>query len=154
MKPIEDFPGYYVTEEGKVYSDKRGSLKEISILINSHGYQFVWLWKNSKQNRKCVHQLVAQAYLTRKQKATVVCHNDGNKLNNHVSNLRYDTHAANVVDCSKHGNHPNRKLTDQDVIDIRWLVSMSVPYRAIASMYGIVHGTVIQIVNRKTYYWL
>lgn len=40
-----------------------------------------------------------------------VCHNDGDSSNNHVSNLRWDTHSSNQWDQVAHGKHSNASRT-------------------------------------------
>lgn len=40
-----------------------------------------------------------------------VCHNDGDPMNNVLSNLRYDTHSSNMLDCVSHGRHLWAKKT-------------------------------------------
>jgi hypothetical protein len=39
------------------------------------------------------------------------CHNDGDPGNCAVSNLRWDTHSANIFDQVKHGTHRNARKT-------------------------------------------
>lgn len=52
------------------------------------------------------------------------CHNDGNSLNDEVSNLRWDTRTGNMADTLKHGTrmcgekHPNAKITNEQADEI------------------------------------
>lgn len=49
------------------------------------------------------HQLVALTFIGPPPfEGAEVCHKDGFHHNNHYSNLRWDTHAANMIDASKH----------------------------------------------------
>jgi hypothetical protein len=53
------------------------------------------------------------------------CHTNGNRTDNRLTNLRWDTPKANAADKRAHGTHPegegngNHKLTEQDVRDMR-----------------------------------
>lgn len=58
-----------------------------------------------------VHRLVAIAFLGWPEPGFEVCHNDGNALNNHLGNLRWDTRKANMLDLIKHGANPNTRKT-------------------------------------------
>lgn len=49
-----------------------------------------------------LHDLVLAAFHGPKPKGLQACHNDGDKLNNHFSNLRYDTCQANIDDRERH----------------------------------------------------
>lgn len=52
-----------------------------------------------------VHQLVALAFIGPRPAGLETCHNNGNKLDNRASNLRYDTAAGNARDRAKHGTN-------------------------------------------------
>lgn len=66
---------------------------------NGHGYQFVPLSIDGKVRNHYVHRLVAEAFLENPYNKHTVNHNDGNKLNNNVSNLSWMTQSEN----SQHG---------------------------------------------------
>ncbi len=47
-----------------------------------------------------------EAFVGRAPDGTEACHNDGDSSNPVLSNLRWDTHAANNLDQVRHGTHP------------------------------------------------
>ena len=97
MKEIKGFPGYFVTKNGKVYSNKRGKLRELKPAPRSkNGYLGVALTKNGKKVTKNVHRLVAEAYIPNPDNLPEVNHIDENKLNNHVDNLEWVTSSQNT----------------------------------------------------------
>jgi hypothetical protein len=92
MTPIEDFPGYYINEEGKIY----GVTKHQYLAYNtSEAYPKIMFYKNAKPYCFYVHVLVAKTFIPNPQKLKVVNHIDGNKSNCHVSNLEWVTHSEN-----------------------------------------------------------
>ena len=54
---------------------------------------------------KSVHVLVAEAFIGPRPPKTDVCHNNGNRLDNRVENLRYGTRAENMADRNEHGTN-------------------------------------------------
>ena len=106
IKQITDYPNYYITSFGRVWSTYRGGhwLKPTINKRNNHYREYVSLGKG---NKKYVHQLVAQAFISNPQNLTEIDHIDTNGLNNHVENLRWVTHQNNInneitVDHIKH----------------------------------------------------
>lgn len=83
---------YLINEFGLVYSLKKSRLLVQS--TNPGGYYQVSLRKAKHQVLRRVHRLVALAFLGESQ--LHVNHIDGNKINNHVSNLEYVTIKTNV----------------------------------------------------------
>lgn len=60
-------------------------------------YWMVGLRRNKRTYHRYVHRLVASAFLERPEGKVEVNHKDGNRLNNHVSNLEWVTHRENMT---------------------------------------------------------
>jgi len=119
-------PGYFVTEDGRVFSDKRGRRRERKISINGEGYPQVCLSIDGKKRHVAVHLLIASAFLPPKpSKVHQVRHMDGNRLHCHRKNLRWGTVRDNANDRQRHGTvrrgdkHGSSKLTEKKVAAIR-----------------------------------
>lgn len=91
-REIEGFKQYLISDDGRVYS--KITERMLSISTKDNGYQVVGLWKNNKGNSMYVHRLVLLHFGEGDPKETVN-HIDGNKLNNHISNLEWATYGEN-----------------------------------------------------------
>lgn len=87
-----------------------------------------------------------------------VNHIDGDRANNHPSNLEVITKAENAVHALyslgkiAHRNHPGGKLTPQQVVEIRALFdAKSLPQTEIGKRYGVSVKTIGNIGLRKTF---
>jgi hypothetical protein len=63
--------------------------------INRSGYFEIYLSKNSKQKTLKIHRLVALHFIDNLRNLEFVNHIDGNKLNNHYSNLEWVSRREN-----------------------------------------------------------
>lgn len=86
---------YFVSNFGRVKSLKRKEAITTQKL-NQDGYPQAYVVINGKGGYVNVHKLVALAFLERKQSCEELDHIDGNRLNNHVSNLRWVSHIDNM----------------------------------------------------------
>lgn len=80
----------FVTENGDITQDNK--------LVNAYlhcGYKTVKLKINGRKTMR-VHRLVAMAYVPNPENKPCVDHIDGNKTNNHYSNLRWCTNGENL----------------------------------------------------------
>lgn len=87
------YPSYRVTRAGRVWSDK--SKKYLKQADNGTGYIFVRLRNKDVIKNFYVHRLVAIEYLPNPSDFPQVNHIDGDKTNNHVSNLEWCTPRMN-----------------------------------------------------------
>src|SRR5690606_27256834 len=69
------------------------------------GYAQVDLHRAGVRTRFPVHRLVLIAFVGAPPAGFEGCHNDGDRLNNSLENLRWDTHSANMQDTVTHGTH-------------------------------------------------
>lgn len=98
----KDFYNYIVFENGDIYSNYCNRLLKPN--ITKHGYKQVTLFIDNKPFRIKVHKLVALLWLgERPQDKPTVNHKDGNKLNNHYTNLEYASYYEN----NKHARDNN-----------------------------------------------
>lgn len=95
MKKIPNWSDYAITEDGKVLSKKRGDYAEMMPSIST-GYAKVSFSNGTEKANYQVHRLVAEAFIKNPKKLEIVNHIDGNKLNNHVSNLEWVTRKGNA----------------------------------------------------------
>ena len=100
MKEIPNYPGYYVTETGEVYSNKSG--KYLKQKVTNKGYKRVRLY-SGKSITPAVHRIVAEAFIPNPLNLPEVDHKDEDKTNNNVSNLQWITTQANSE--KEHAKH-------------------------------------------------
>ncbi len=170
-KAVPDYPMYEVSTHGRVRSWKSGRFgrrKEPRALkpwLDRDGYSLVGLYKNGHGQLFRVHLLVLTTYVGPCPPGLECCHSDGEPAHNYLSNLRWDTHAANMQDAISHGTYtpPNTqgeasgmaKLAEADVIEIRRAYAVSgITQAALGARFGVAHTTISSIIHRKTWFHL
>jgi hypothetical protein len=91
-RPVIHYPGGFVSNLGRV-RDWKGIRK--ARISASHVYPHVFIPYGGS---KFVHSVVAETWIGPQPKGLFTCHNNDNKLDARVVNLRYDTPAENVKD--------------------------------------------------------
>lgn len=167
MKPIKNFPGYAVKDDGTIWTCRPrnglGRLKEQykklkPSRMKKTGHLYVRLRKNGAHHKRYVHRLVLESFRGKCPKGLECRHLDGNPSNNRLGNLRWGTRKQNQSDRNKHGtsNHGDRngqsKLTFDQVEGIRKRYSKgNTTQLTLAKEFGISEGAVSKIVNFKSY---
>ena len=89
---------YTVTSDGVVYSKGRGTKERLNTYVNEKGYEQCHVYRlDGTQITTTVHRLVALAFIPNPENKPQVNHIDGNKLNNHHSNLEWVTQLENMT---------------------------------------------------------
>ena len=98
--------GLVTNVSGRTYTHKGRVLKA---RVNKLGYWRVNLSvKGIRRDAQNVHRLVLEAFTGPCPVGMEGCHGDGDRSNNHINNLRWDTPVSNMADRSNHGTYRNR----------------------------------------------
>lgn len=161
---IPSWPAYEIAIDGEIRRILAASGAKIGRTLKQramqNGYMVVTISMNSKTKTHLVHRLVAEAWIGRIPAGLDVCHNDGNRANNHALNLRFGTRKENMQDTIIHGT-TNRgvrcgsnKYPESMILDIRARHDRGNKARQISIDLGIPIGTVWGVVRRDTWKWL
>lgn len=75
--------------------------------VDNAGRHRIYLRRDGKTHTRLVHQLVLEAFVGPCPAGMEVCHADDDSGNNHLSNLRYDTHRENLIERTRNGGSHN-----------------------------------------------
>ena len=101
-KQIKDYENYYIDENGNIYN--LNTNKKLQGSIGENGDKYYRLSKNGSKKMFYAHRLVAEAFIENPNNLPVVNHIDGNKINNHISNLEWVSYSENVSHWHKNSN--------------------------------------------------
>lgn len=157
---LPEFPHYYISPCGEILSKKGGIWKKLKPYSNKsqNGRYYASIMDFSGKKRNMgVHKLVAFAYIGPKPKGMVVCHNNGNPMDNTVSNLRYDTLKSNSADSLAHGTRVigekthNAVLTERIVVEIFSLAASGLLGTDIAKTLGFSNVCIQSVIARRNW---
>jgi hypothetical protein len=160
FRHVRGFPGYGVDTLGNVWSCmKAGGRGSWATRVDSRwrilkpadctsGYPIVHLCAGGKHKSFSCHRLVLEAFVGPRPAGMAACHGNGNRADNRLCNLRWDTHAANVADSFRHGRRGpgsrchNAKLREENIPEIRAMIARRVPFREIGTLFGVSRATI------------
>ena len=151
----KDIPGYsgkyQISNLGRVLSFKRHTPRYLKPKTQPSTGKLCVQLSDGSSVTKCIHTLVAEAFIGPRPKGLVIRHLDGDKTNNKIDNLAYGTHKENIADAIKHGTHfgHNRRVLTDD--QVRLVRSRQEPLLVLAKRFGVSRHTLYDCVNRITY---
>lgn len=92
-KPINEFENYEIDTDGIIYLNNA----PIKTTHDGRGYLKVFLRRDGKTYSKKIHRLVAEAFLSDWDPNLIVDHEDNNKHNNKLYNLKMLTQKQNIT---------------------------------------------------------
>lgn len=162
-KAVMGFPEYEVSNLGRIKRVKAACGATINALVNpwktKNGYLAVGLSVNSKVKTRLVHRLVAEAWIGPVEKMDV-CHNNGKRDDNRLSNLRIDTRKGNMADVYLHDTHirgercGSNKHSEELMRKIKEEIRAGAVVRQLAIKYNIPAPTLYGVSQGKTWAWL
>lgn len=121
--PVVGYEGYYeVSDLGRVrsldrvirYRTGRCEHRPGRVLkpwLTPGGRRSVHLYKNLKSSPTTIYSLVLAAFSGPRPVGQEACHNNGDKTDDRLVNLRWDTKSANTLDMVAHGVHHAARRT-------------------------------------------
>lgn len=160
--PVPGFDSYEVSSAGEVRSVQRvdacgrhwPSVAK-KIWPSEKGYLKVGLCAGGRTRSMKVHRLVLEAFVGPCPDGMMGCHNDGDRRNNRLENLRWATAGENMADREAHGmtargeRVSQSKLTPDQVYAIRAMVRAGEPKQTVGRRFGVSARTVRSIVQGK-----
>jgi hypothetical protein len=169
-RPVPAWESFYeVSDHGRVRTVPRwvragGGQRRIPERIlrpscPAHGYQQVIFTRSVPANERrtfLVHLLVVRTFRGERPEGYECDHVDGNRCNNHLSNLQWvtvqennDRKNASLQGNTKGEQNPHARLTAEAVLDIRQ--RRGEPRSAVAADHDIRPGTVTDIWKRRSW---
>lgn len=157
---VKSLGNYCINEHGLILNIRtRG---KVIPSISKKGYLQVCL---TNKNTYSIHRLVALTFIENKENKPEVNHKDGNKLNNHVSNLEWNTVQENLehkrinnlgktlkAKLSATGiNNSQAKLDEEDVIFIRTNCETKIDIKKFSEELNVSIATIYDIKNRRSW---
>lgn len=172
-KPIKDYPGYEISDDGQVRSYwKAGGYKGLNRLMPEpqrilkpqlYGQSYCKHWHvllYNERRRKLwkVHRLVLLHFGPEQPvDKPLALHKDDNRNNNHIDNLYWGDKSNNTLDSVKNGTFGDRKgenngksakLTSEQVLEIRKSYP-EVSASELGKKYGISSDHITRIIRRE-----
>ena len=145
---------YFVNQYGEIYSSKSNRI--MSTEITNKGYYKLKIRFNNRYYRKYPHIMVAETFISHKPHGkSDVNHKDGNKKNNHVSNLEWTTRSENLKHAIDTGlrpiqygeNHNRCKYPDSLFKQIAIMRKNGMSYKEISDATGMHLGYLKNVLN-------
>ena len=164
--PLVGWEGCYeISNNGRVRSIERyspiNSLRPDIIIkrgggirkqyVGRGGYYRVGLSGNGKRGCCVIHRAVLEAFVGPCPDGMMCCHYDGDKFNNNLDNLRWDTCKNNCKDTKRHGrrqtgqDHHSATLTNKQASRIKEYLAVGISPKDIAEQFNINRHTVYNI---------
>lgn len=169
VKPVPGWAAYEASTEGRVFSrwthgkgqgrrwvigDRLRELKQAEIRA---GYRAVHLCEDGNRVAAFVHQLVLVTFVGECPPGYECAHFDGNRANNRLDNLRWDTRKGNSADKRRHGTDPKGErhgmaiIREVDVPGIRIRAANGERHGDLGKEFGVTASAIQRLVSRLSW---
>lgn len=153
---IDGWPGYLITDDGRVWSEHIGRFKKLVKLGRKKDRVMVTLSCKGKKSLKQVSRMVTEYFVPNPENKLEVNHKDGYPGNNHYLNLEWVTGQENSDhawdnDLFPYGENKTgtTKLSNATIVEIRKRLSNGEIGNRLAKEYRVTRGHIYNIKNGK-----
>ena len=163
FKEIEGFPGYRVGDDGSVWSCLKRGHRIIGTVwrrLRPAAPKRRWAYYHINLGTKTfsVHVLILTVFVGPRPEGMEACHRDGDRSNNSLNNLRWDTPKNNCADTARHGRsnkgerHGLARLTEEKVKAIRAEYATGIAsYESLGRKHGVTGSAILAVVRRRNW---
>lgn len=149
---LDSIPEFAVSSDGRAWtlrpprSAPQGwsGWRVLHVTINRDGYHLVGVFIDGKWKTRSLYRLVLEGFVGPCPDGMECLHGPNGKDDNSVSNVRWGTRAENMRDCVRSGTNA-RKLTREQVAELRAKASAGADYGTLATEYGVSRNYVGQV---------
>ncbi|MCD6192509.1 MAG: HNH endonuclease [Candidatus Aminicenantes bacterium] len=169
IKPIPNFPGYFVSQDGKIFSLRKKKsqpiitnpelwqLREMKPYLTNNGYKCVKLAKAGKRYPVRINRIVLLTFVGCPSSPDMCAHHiNHDRKDNRLCNLIWRNKAENSREGGQKakrkvkGGRAGPKLSEWDIKMIRWrYVFRADSVKNIAKIYGITDNYTRKIIRRE-----
>lgn len=150
LSSIPNFSSYGVTFDGEIFSIKNKKFKKVAIVIDADGYARAMMNDDSGKRRYSgVHRVMYSAFKGNLRTGLTIDHIDGNRTNNHWSNLEQVSFIENIK--RSFIRRKGKMLTKEEVEKVFKLRSEGYTQMSIAEIIGINQGSISLLLRGKSY---
>jgi hypothetical protein len=149
-KTIPTYPNYEISDLGEIRHVGKANLLKFTTKQGKLPYQRASLCTDGKIQKFAVHRLVLQTFVGPCPDGHECMHLDDNPRNNKLENLKWGTRKENHSTIRRKGERNGRsKLTNEQVLIIRELVSYGNKQTLLAKDFNVTRTTIGHIVARR-----
>lgn len=136
------------------YGERFYGGKNVKPFIATSGYLSVNLTKKNYRKQYLLHRIVLEAFVGKCPEGMEGCHNNGNRLDSRLENLRWDTRSNNALDKRNHltwqagQNNGNAKLTNEQAKEIK---QSKLSANKLTKIYNVSQTTILRIKRGESY---
>ncbi len=157
FRTVTGYENYEVSNFGNIRNKKKG--KNVNGWVNNKGYRHIRIAGIGVVKVLKFHRICAIEFIENPNNYPCVNHKDGNKLNNHVSNLEWCSVGQNNIHALSTGlrinppgelNHRS-KLTNSDIFKIREMLINGHTGTYIAFLFSVKKSAISHIKNGRNW---
>ena len=131
FKKMPKYEEYYMSNNGIIYSGHS------NILLRPIMNKFLYFNAHINYKTSLAHRLLYSTWMGEIPEELTINHKDGNKRNNHISNLEAISNSENIRHAQNNGLRPNNRWNEKDIHDICKMMEDNKEFSEIAQSFNI-----------------